>query len=193
MVPLQQFSRTIATIQYKQTGGTTVNAMTEVSTNSTHITLEYVEFCNGGGALCADATTMSITITQGFKNARTVLTSFSNYFIYQSLTSDKLYQTDLSTANIVATPSIVQAPISSIAVAFQSSTVAYDGYVDISAVLGSTVLSTDYIELGFSAEFLVASTASVTCGKIVGVTETALTCTPTFSSGYLSLVKVEGL
>ena len=193
MVPLQQFSRTADTIQYKETGGTTVNAMTVVSSNSTHVTLEYVEFCNGGGALCADATTMSITITQGFKNPRTVLTSFSNYFIYQSLTVDQLYQGDLSTANIVATPSIAQAAISSIAVSFESSTVAHDGYVDISAVMGSTLLSTDFVQLDFSAEFLLASTSTLACGKVVGVTETAITCTGTYTSGYLSSVKVEGL
>lgn len=51
MVPLQQFSRTADTIQYKETGGATINAMTEVSSNSTHVILEYEEFCNGGGTL----------------------------------------------------------------------------------------------------------------------------------------------
>ena len=136
---------------------------------------------------------MSINITQGFKNARTVLTSFSNYFIFESITSNSLYQIDKSTANIVATPSIQQAAITSISVSFQSATVAHDGYVDISAVLGSTVLSTDYIDLTFSAEFLLQSTSTVTCGKVVGGTETAITCTPTITSGYLSHVKVKGL
>lgn len=118
---------------------------------------------------------MSITITQGFKNPRTVLTTFTSYFIYNSLTSNRLYQSDLSVSSIIATPSIEQAAITNIAVSYESSTVANDGYVDISAVLGSTVLSTDYVQLHFSTEFLIASISSVTCGKIVGSTETTLT------------------
>lgn len=105
---------------------------------------------------------MTVVITQGFKNARTVLSTFSSYFVYLSYTSDKTYQIDQSTSNIIATPAITQAAITSIAVAFQSSTVAYDGYADISFVLGSSVLSTDYIELSFSTEFLLQSTSTTT-------------------------------
>jgi hypothetical protein len=105
---------------------------------------------------------MSVVITQGFKNARTVLTSFTKFFIFQTWTSDKTYQVDESTSNIEATPAISQAAISSITVAFQGSTVAYDGYVDISAILGSTVLSTDYIEIFFSTEFLLETSSTVT-------------------------------
>ena len=136
---------------------------------------------------------MEIVITQGFKNPRTVVSSFSNYFIYESRTPDQLYQVDKSTSNIEATPAIEQATISSIAVSFESATVAKDGYVDISAVLGSTVLASDYVELAFSAEFLLESTSSVTCSKVVSGTATAITCTSTFTSGYLSALKVEGL
>lgn len=105
---------------------------------------------------------MSIVITQGFKNARTVLTSFTKYFTFQTWTSDKAYQVDESTSNIEATPALSQAAISSISVSFQSSTVAYDGYVDISAVLGSTLLSTDYLEISFDTEFLLESSSTVT-------------------------------
>jgi hypothetical protein len=161
-VPLEQFSRTSDTILFKETGGSTTTAMTVISTDTNHVTLEYDEFCNGGGAICADGTTMSITITQGFKNARTVLTSFTQYFVYQSLTSDQTYQIDESTASIVASPSISEAAISSIAVSFQSSTTTNEGYAEISAVLGSTVLSTDYIELAFDTEFLLQTTTDVT-------------------------------
>lgn len=105
---------------------------------------------------------MAVTITQGFKNARTVLTSFSNYFIYQSYTSDKAYQIDESTDNIEATPSLDKATISSISVSFENSVTADEGYVEISAVLGSTVLSTDYVELTFSDEFLLETSTSIT-------------------------------
>ena len=66
-------------------------------------------------------------------------------------------------------------------------------YAEISAVLGSTLLATDYIQLDFSAEFLLESSSALTCGKVVSGTETALTCTATYTSGYLSSVKVEGL
>mmetsp|Transcript_27140 Transcript_27140/g.31316 ORF Transcript_27140/g.31316 Transcript_27140/m.31316 type:complete len:119 (-) Transcript_27140:477-833(-) len=118
---------------------------------------------------------MSVTISQGFKNTRTVLSTYTTYFSFYSYTSDKTYQVDQSTANISPSPSLTLATISSIAVAFQSSTVAYDGYVDISAVLGSTVLSTDYIEFIFSTEFLLQSSATVTCGKVVSGTSTSVT------------------
>lgn len=119
---------------------------------------------------------MSITISQGFKNARTVLTSFTKYFFsYYSYTTDKNYQVDQSTANIVATPALQQAAVSSISVSFQSATATYDGYADISAVLGSTVLSSDYVELVFSTEFLLQSTSTVTCGKVVGGTASTIT------------------
>jgi hypothetical protein len=161
-VPLQQFDRTSDTIQFKETGGSTATAMTVVSTDTNHVTLEYEEFCSGGGAICADGTTMSITITQGFKNARTVLTSFTQYFVYQSLTSDQVYQIDESTDNIVATPDIEQVGITSIAVSFESATVAHEGYVDISAVLGSTLLSTDFIEINFDTEFLLQTSTDIT-------------------------------
>ena len=43
-VPLEQFSRTSDAIQYQQTGGSTVNAMTVVLTNTTHVVLQYEEF-----------------------------------------------------------------------------------------------------------------------------------------------------
>ena len=135
---------------------------------------------------------MSITITQGFKNARTVLTSFSQYFEFQTYNSGKVYQIDESTSNIEATPPLEQAAITSITVSHESSTVAKDGYVDISAILGSTLISTDYLELEFSTEFLIESSSLVTCGKVVSGTETSVPCTPIITSGYLSYVKVEG-
>jgi hypothetical protein len=50
-IPFEQFSRTSDTIQYKEFGSLTVNAMTIVSTDSNHIIVEYQEFCNGGGSL----------------------------------------------------------------------------------------------------------------------------------------------
>ena len=99
-IPLEQFAKTGATIQYKQSGSTSVSALTEVSTDTNHVTVEYVEFCNGGGTLCGDGTTMEIVITQGFKNARTVPTTSTQYVVYQSWTSDKSYQIDESTSNI---------------------------------------------------------------------------------------------
>lgn len=161
-VPLEQFSRTTDTIQFMETGGSSPTAMTVVSTDSTHVTLEFEEFCSGADALCADGTTMSITITQGFKNARTVLSSFSQYFVFQSVTTDKVYQVDESTDNIVASPSISEAAITSISVSFESATTTHEGYADIYAVLGSTVLSTDYIELSFDSEFLLQTSNDVT-------------------------------
>ena len=136
---------------------------------------------------------MKIIITQGFKNTRTLLSSFTKFFVFQTYTPDKVYQVDQSTSNIEATPALIQASISSIAVAFQSATVAHEGYVDVSAVLGATVLSTDYIELSFSAEFVLQGASSITCSKVVGSVATAITCTPTFTSGYLSYIKIEGL
>lgn len=136
---------------------------------------------------------MKIFITQGFKNARTVLSSFSKFFVFQTYTPDKVYQVDQSTSNIEATPALNQASITGIAVTFQSSTVAHEGYLDVSAVLGSTVLSSDYVELSFSAEFVLQSATSITCSKVVSSVANPITCTPTFTSGYLSLIKVEGL
>ena len=59
--------------------------------------------------------------------------------------------------------------------------------------MGSTILSTDYVELSFSTEFLLQSTSTVTWGKVVSGTASSITCTPTYTSGYLSYVKVEGL
>ncbi|CAI2359515.1 unnamed protein product [Moneuplotes crassus] len=192
MVPLDQFVRTTDTIQYKQTSSSTVNAMTVVSTDSTHIVLEYEAFCSSGGSTCSDGSTMSITITQGFKNPRTVISTFTNYFIFESRTPDQLYQVDRSTANIVATPDIAQAAIANIAINFESSTVAKDGYADVSAVLGSTMLSSDFIELIFSSEFLLQTTSAVTCSKVVSGIASTVSCTSTFTSGYLSTLKVEG-
>lgn len=105
---------------------------------------------------------MTITISEGFKNARTVKTSFSYYFVYMTYTSDLLYQIDQSTSSISATPSLAQAAITSISVSFEDSVTALEGYADISAILGSTVLSTDYIEMTFSSEFLLSTSSSVT-------------------------------
>lgn len=192
-VPLEQFQTTGDSIQYTQSGSSTANAMTTVSTNSSHIILEFQEFCSSGSAFCSDGTSMTITITQGFKNARTVLTSFSNFFKFQSYTPDQQYQIDESTTQISPTPSLTKATISSISVAFQSSVTAYEGYVDISAVLGSTVLASDYVELTFSTEFIRQGTGSVTCGRVSSGTETTITCTPTFTSNYLSKIIVNGL
>ena len=135
---------------------------------------------------------MEIVITQGFKNPRTVLSTITQYFVYQSWSSDQVYQIDESTSNIEATPAVTQAAISSISASFQSSTTTYDGYVDISAVLGSTLLSTDYIELTFSSEFVLDSGSSITCGKVTSGTATSVTCSTTTTSGYLSTVKVTG-
>lgn len=50
-IPLEQFSRTSDTIQYKESGSSTVNAMTVVSTDTDYVTVEYQEFCNGGSSL----------------------------------------------------------------------------------------------------------------------------------------------
>ena len=136
---------------------------------------------------------MAITITQGFRNTRTVPATFSNYFKFQSITPDKQFQIDESTTDIEATPSLTKATISSISVSFQSSVTAYEGYVDISAVLGSTVLASEYVELTFSDEFIRQGTGSVTCGKVENGTETATTCAPTFTSNYLSTIIVNGL
>ena len=189
-IPLEQFAKTGATIQYKQSGGSSISVMSEVSTDTNHITVEYVEFCNGGGTLCVDGTTMEIVITQGFKNARTIPTSTSQYLIFQSWTSDQSYQVDESPSGTLPTKTLTQAAISSISASFQSSTTTYDGYVDISAVLGSTLLSTDYIEFTFSSEFVLDSGSSITCGKVTSGTETSVTCSTTTTSGYLSTVKV---
>jgi len=136
---------------------------------------------------------MSITITQGFKNARTVLTSITQYFIFQTYTSNKVYQIDESTSDIEATPGISQAEVSGIAVSFDSATVANEGYADISVVYGSTLLSTDYVEMVFSTEFLLETSSAVTCGKVVSGIESSITCTPTITAGYLSTVKLEGV
>jgi hypothetical protein len=191
-LPLEQFAQTGSAIQYNVTGAAVTSALTVVSTDSNHVILQYQEFCNTG-TLCADGTVMSITIIQGFKNARTVLATTTQFFVYQSYTSDLLYQIDESTSNIIATPAITEAAITSISVSFESSTVTNEGYADILAVLGSTVLAADYIELTFSAEFLLQTSSTVTCGKVVSGVETAVTCTPTMTSGYLSSVIVNGI
>lgn len=136
---------------------------------------------------------MKITITQGFKNTRTVVSSFSKFFVFQTYTPDKVYQVDQSSSNIEATPALIQASITNIAVTFQSATVAHEGYIDISAILGATVLSTDYIEISLNTEFVLQGSSAVTCSKVVGSIATSITCTPTFTSGYLSYIKIEGL
>lgn len=43
-VPLEQFSRTSETVKYRPDGNPTSIDMTLVSTDSTHVTLEYQEF-----------------------------------------------------------------------------------------------------------------------------------------------------
>ena len=193
-VPLQQFQTTGSSFEYIESGGSTANSMTTISTTSDYVTLQFTEFCSGGGSTCSDGTTMTLTITSGFKNSRTVLASITNYFVYQSYTSDQNYQIDQSTDNIEATPAVDQAAISSIAVSFQSSVTAYEGYADVSAVLGSTVTASDFVELSFSAEFILETSTTLACSKVDGSTVTSLTCTNfTITSGYVSFVKVEGL
>jgi hypothetical protein len=50
-VPLEQFSRTSETVKYRPDGNPTAVDMTVVTTDSTHVTLEYQEFCSGGSAI----------------------------------------------------------------------------------------------------------------------------------------------
>ena len=63
-----------------------------------------------------------------------------------SYTPNQQYQIDGSTTDIEATPFLKKATISNISVSFQSLVTAYEGYLDISAVLESAVLASDYIE-----------------------------------------------
>ena len=152
-VPLQQFQTTGSSFKYVESGGSTENPMTTISTTSGYVTLQFKEFCSGGGTTCGDGTTMTFIITSGFKNSRTVLSTISNYFAYQSYTSDQNYQIDQSTSNIEVTPPVEQTAISSIAVSFQSSVTAYEGYADISAVLGSTVAASDLLSFRLVLSF----------------------------------------
>jgi hypothetical protein len=192
-VPLEQFLQTGSTIQYKENNSGTAKDITVVSTDSNHVTLEYVEFCNGGGTICSDGSTMSITLTQGFKNPRTIKSTYSQYFVYQTYTSDKTYIIDESTASIVATDTLTAVSVTSLAISFESSTVAHEGYIDVFAVLGSSILASEYINLSFNAEFILDSGTTPTCQKVDGSTTSSLTWTTTTTSGYISTIKVEGL
>jgi len=49
-VPLEQFGKSGATIQYKQGTSTTAADMTVVSTDTNYVTLEFQEFCSVAGA-----------------------------------------------------------------------------------------------------------------------------------------------
>lgn len=50
-VPLEQFQKTGSSIKYIKSGGTTSNAMTEISTDSNYVTLQFVEFCSNGASI----------------------------------------------------------------------------------------------------------------------------------------------
>ena len=98
--------------------------------------------------------------------------------------STKTYNGDLSTAILSASPVLTEIPITGLAVSWEENSVANLGYVDISLILGTSMVASDTVKLTFDQKFLVNYSGSGTysCANGSGA---ALTCTYTYGSGYL--------
>lgn len=57
----------------------------------------------GAATYCPDASVITLTIAEGFKNARVIPNAYANYFLFETMDVTKTFYGDKSTANVVAT------------------------------------------------------------------------------------------